>query len=97
MTLLELHNDTSVSLAKFSTDISETLVAFQDTEKDARPEFESKDLIFDNLKFHLHYDCIFFGLISNSSFGEDKAHRLLKDVRDEVNTMYKNNLSYILV
>jgi hypothetical protein len=54
-------------------------------------------LLFDNLKLHLHYDTIFFGLVSNESFGEEKANRLLKEVRDEVNGMYKNNLGYILV
>jgi hypothetical protein len=63
-----------VSEAKFSSDIYgmlETYMDIKDTEE--RPEHQSKDLIFDNMKMTVHYDIIFYGLVHSPNFGEDKA------------------------
>jgi hypothetical protein len=49
----------------------ETYMDIKDTEE--RPEHQSKDLIFDNMKMTVHYDIIFYGLVHSPNFGEDKA------------------------
>ena len=97
MFLMEIHNEPLVSDAKFASDIIDQMNNVSDMDIESRPSFDTKELIFDNLKLHLHYDVIFFGLITKQSFGNDKANKLLKDVRDQVNTMYKSNMSKILV
>lgn len=66
----------------------------KDTEE--RPEHQSKDLIFDNMKMTVHYDIIFYGLVHSPNFGEDKAQRLLNDVKEEVKAMYKGNVGFML-
>ena len=38
-----------------------------------RPEYDSKDLIFDNMKLTIHYDVIYYGLVHSPNFGEDKG------------------------
>jgi hypothetical protein len=61
-----------------------------------RPEHESKDLVFDNMKLLIHYDVIYYGLVHSPNFAEDKGQRLLNDVKEEVKTMYKGNVGFML-
>jgi hypothetical protein len=52
-------------------------------------------MIFDNLRLNIHYDTIYYGLISQGNYPEDKVHRFLNDIKEEVVKMYKNNVSFI--
>ena len=71
-------------------EIHEFIETYQNiTNTEERPEFNTKDLIFDNLRLLIHYDVIYYGIIYSSSFGEDKAQRLLNDIKSEVTIMYK--------
>jgi len=72
----------------------ETYTSIEDITE--RPEHQSKDLIFDNMKMLIHYDVIYYGLVHSSSFGEDKGQRLLNDVKEEVKAMYKGNVGFML-
>jgi hypothetical protein len=66
------------------------------TDINERPEHESKDLVFDNMKMLIHYDVIYYGLVHSPNFGEDKGQRLLADVKEEVKAMYKGNVGFML-
>ena len=48
------------------------------------------------MKLTIHYDIIYYGLVHSPNFGEDKAHRLLNDLKDEVKAMYKGNVGFML-
>ena len=52
-------------------------------------------MIFDNLRLDIHYDTIYYGLISQGNYPEDKVQRFLNDIKDEVVKMYKNNVVFI--
>lgn len=43
----------------------------------------------------MHFDVIYYGIIAGQSFGEDKAQRLLNDVKEETRKMYKGNVSFM--
>lgn len=55
-----------------------------------------KPLLFDNMQFHLLYDVVYYGLVSLDSLGEEKAQRLLSDVRDETAKKYKGNVEFMV-
>lgn len=42
------------------------------------------------------FDTIYYGLISSNEFAEEKAQRLLSDVREEVKKMYKGNVQFMM-
>lgn len=85
-----------MNTTKFLSDIIDQINDVANMDIESRPKFQSKDLIFDNLKLHLHHDVIYFGMVTLQSYNEDKAQKLLLEVRDLVNTMYKNNMTKIL-
>lgn len=43
----------------------------------------------------MHYDTVYYGLITQSGFAEDKAQRAMADVKEEVRKMYKGNVSFM--
>jgi hypothetical protein len=55
-----------------------------------------KPLLFNDLKFHLHYDIIYYGIVAQDSMTEDSAQRMLQDVKDQVNKLYKGNVAYMM-
>lgn len=59
---------------------------------EARPSQESKALVFNRLNLHVHFDVIYYGLVSSENVGEEKAWRLLNDLKEEVKTIYKGNV-----
>ena len=38
-----------------------------------RPSAYKKDLLFNKLVFHMHFDVIYYGLIAQESFTEEQA------------------------
>jgi len=38
-----------------------------------RPSSHLKPLLFNDLKFHLHYDIIYYGVVAQDSMTEDSA------------------------
>lgn len=78
MFVYEQHLEKQVQPAKFQAEIFEMINEYISiTDVEARPPTSVKDLLFDNLRFHLHFDVIYYGLIAVQSFGEDKAQRVL--------------------
>ena len=61
-----------------------------------RPEHQTKELLFDNMKLLVHYDTIYYGVVHSPNFGEDKGQRLLNDLKEEVKAMYKGNVAFML-
>ena len=55
-----------------------------------------KPLLLDNMQLHILYDTVYYGIVTLDSFGEDKAQRLLGDVRDETARKYKGNVDYMV-
>ena len=97
MFVFENHYDMQVQQAKFKAEIFEVLNYYQEEIKDEqeRPPQHVKPLIFDKLQLHLHYEDIYYGLISPESFPEPKAQALLGEVKEEVRKLYKGNVSYM--
>ena len=65
MFVLEMHVEKKVQMAKFQAEIFEVLnyySAIQDPEE--RPKSEMKELVFDNLRLHMAYDVVYYGLIT---------------------------------
>ena len=74
MFVLEMHLEKAIQMAKFQAEIFEMLNEYSNIgDVEARPVHQVKELIFDNLRLHLHFDTIYYGLISVQSFPEDKA------------------------
>ena len=97
MIVFENHLEKQVQAAKFQADIFEVLNNYQDIDDiEARPKTQVTPLIFDNLKLHIMFDTIYYGLISSNEFAEEKAQRLLSDVREEVKKMYKGNVQFMM-
>ena len=96
MFVLETHIEKKVQMAKFQAEIFEVLQYYSAiTDPTERPTTDIKELVFDNLRLHMAFDVIYYGLITQSSFAEDKAQRVLADVKEEVRKMYKGNVSYM--
>ena len=97
MFVFENHYDLQVQPAKFKAEIFELLNYYQEEIKNEaeRPPTHVKPLLFDNLHLHLHYEEIYYGLIAPEKLSEDKAQRLLQDLKEEVRKLYKGNVSYM--
>lgn len=55
-------------------DVYEILNSYEEIQDiEARPPTQVKQLVFDNIKIHLMYDVIYYGLITTDAFAEDKA------------------------
>ena len=48
------------------------------------------------MKLHIHYDVIYYGLVSNDQFTEEKAQALLAEVKEIIVKKYRGNISYML-
>lgn len=72
------------------------LELYQGMSNGERPEHQVKDLQFNNMKLHLHYDTIYYGLVSNDQFTEEKAQGLLVDVKAIIVKKYRGNIQYML-
>ena len=48
-----------------------------------------------DLKVHIKYDVIYFGLVAEDQFPEEKAQRMLEEVKNVVSTMFYNDLSKV--
>ena len=51
-----------------------------------------KPLIFSGINLHIHFDIIYYGIVASSSFTEEKAQRLLNDLKEDVKGIYKGNV-----
>jgi hypothetical protein len=47
------------------------------------------------MKLHLNLDTIYYGLIAQDSFADEKATRLLNEVQSEVSRIYKSNVAFM--
>lgn len=95
MIVFEQHVDKQVQLAKFSAEIFEELTLQQNEDIEGKQQNNSKDLFVDDLKLHTHFDVIYYGLVANNSLQEEKAFRLISDLKNEVVKMYKGNVDFI--
>ena len=75
------------------------LVAQERIAEDQREEFSyfSLDRITGGtaVECHLMYNVCFFGIMTDLRYDSDKAHRMLKDLYGEMDTMYRKNLAFI--
>ena len=86
-----------VQPAKFKAEVFELLNYYEEeiNDEQERPPTHVKPLLFDRLQLHLHYEEIYYGLIAPENFTEDKAQRLLCDMKEEVKKLYKGNVVYM--
>ena len=65
MFVLEMHIEKKVQMAKFQAEIFEELNQYsQIIDPNDRPKTETKELVFDNLRLHMAFDVVYYGLIT---------------------------------
>jgi len=48
------------------------------------------------MRLYVAFEVVYYGIITQETFGEDKAFRLLNQVKSEVSSMYKGNVEFML-
>ena len=103
MIVYENHIEKRVPAGKFSAEVYDMLNKYEEMnsknsmiKSSERPEQEVKDLLFDNMKLFLHFDTVYYGIISQDTFDEAKAFRLLNDIKQIITEMYKGNVDLML-
>ena len=68
---------------------------------ESRPSTQVKKIVDDcsnlpKMNLHMMFDTVYYGLVSTEDFAEEKAQKLLQNVKEEVKKMYKGNVQFML-